>query len=353
VRPELPFLRRLYEVSLHLFPKRYRQEYGRELQEVFGLSLEEAATRRGLEVERLVLRELVSLPKAAILEHLREMRKSRMTEKSASRFDFLPGTRSEIWAALAPFLLFGALPTLLGYFRVSDLVPLWLDIVFVIILWSFGLSLILIGYVKRFPRWFMPYIGLPMPIISLLLFLSLMEKLGGVWWYRLPWFLSAFIQQGLLWMGSIFLLILLLVASRLIPKSRSFHQRLRDDWTLLSFIIYGTLPLVLFIILNEYKNEEPFMFLALLILAVGGWLYLQSGVPWNKFLYLQGGVALSLLTVAVGKAILAESSFPVGADTWQIEFMDTIITWLWLAMIMLIPLALNLLPRPNSSAQAS
>lgn len=84
MKPKLQFLRRLYEVSLNLFPKWYHEEYGEELRDVFGLSLEEAATRRGLEVERLVLRELVSLPKAVLLAHLREMRRSKMTEKFAS-----------------------------------------------------------------------------------------------------------------------------------------------------------------------------------------------------------------------------------------------------------------------------
>jgi hypothetical protein len=276
-----------------------------------------------------------------------------MTEKFASRFDSVLGMRSEIWAALAPFLLFGALPTLFGYFHVSDLVPLWLDIAFVIMLWSFGLSLILIGFAKRFPRWFMPYIGLPMPVVCLLLFNSLIERWQGVWWYRLPWFLREFMQQGLLWVGLFLLVILLLVSTRLIPKSYPFHQRLREDWTLLAFIIYGTMPLALVFVLNEYKNEEPYLFLALLILAAGAWLYLRSDEPWNRFFCLQGAMWLSMLIAAIGKAVLVESSFPgVVDDSWQIEFMSTIVTWMWLAMIMLIPPALNLLPRPNSSAQA-
>ena len=353
LRCDMKFIRRVYGSFLSLFPRNYREEYGEELQIVFELSLEEAATQGGFELERLILRELISLPKAIILEHLRQRRMSKVTGNFASRFDFAPGTRCEVWAALAPFLLFGAQPTLLGYFRVSDLIPLWLDIIFVIILWSFGLSLILIGFAKRFPRWFMPYIGVPMPIISLVLFNSLMEKWEGVWWYRLPWFLSAFIQQGLLWMGLFFLVVLLLVSTRLIPGSRPFHQRLRNDWTLLSFIIYGTMPLVLLITYNEYKNVEPFMFLSLVILAAGGWLYLQSYESLKRFMYLYVGAALSMLVVAIGKAVLLDTSFPSAAGgTWQIEFMSTLITWVWLAMIMLIPPALHVLLHPQDSLSA-
>jgi hypothetical protein len=269
-----------------------------------------------------------------------------MIVRFASHLDFTPGSRRETWAALAPFLLFGALPTLLGYLRVEDFVPLWLDIGFGIVLWLFGLSLILIGFVQHFPRWFMPYIGVPMPFFSLLLFNQLMEAWQGVWWYKLPWLLSIFIQEGLLWMGLVILLLLLLVAARLIPKSRLFHKRLREDWTLLSFILYGATPLALVFTLNEYKNDEPYMFLALLILAAGGWLYLRNNEPWKRWFCLQGGLWFSMLVAAVGKAVLVESSFP-GAldDSWQIEFMSTIITSLWLALFMLSSSMLNWLPR--------
>jgi hypothetical protein len=49
-----------------------------------------------------------------------------MTEKFSSRLDFAPGSRTEVLAALAPFLLFGALPTLLGYFRVAANEQRWI-----------------------------------------------------------------------------------------------------------------------------------------------------------------------------------------------------------------------------------
>lgn len=344
------FLCRVYGLLLTFYPRRYKEEYGDELQAVFEMSLDEAATKGRFEVEKLVLRELISLPKAIIYEHLRERRKAKMTGSFSSHFDFAPGSRSEALAALAPFLLFGAFPTLLGYFRVMDFVPLWLNVLSVIVFWLFGLGLIVIGFIKRFPRWFMPYIGIPMPIISLLLFNILMEKWQGVWWYRLPWLLSDLLQQGLLWMGLVLLVILLLVATRIFPKSRPFYQRLRKDWTLLSFIIYGTMPFVLLIIYNEYKNVEPFMFLSLIILAAGGWLYLQSYESLKRFLYLYAGMELSMLVAAIGKAVLLEGSFPSGS--WQTEFIDTLVTWLWLALIMLLPLAINLLPHVENRPRA-
>jgi len=344
----MQFICRLYGLFLKLFPRTYREEYSDELQAVFNLSLDDAHNIGGLELALTILREFSSLPGAILHEHLRERRRRKMDKTLASRFDFAPGSWTEAFAALAPFLLFGALPTLLSYFHIMDDAPLWLDIAWVVIFWGFGLGLLLFGFVKRFPRWFMPYIGVPMPILCLVLFNGLMEKWQGVWWYRLPWLLSAFIQTGLLWMGLIFIVILLLVATRFIPKSRPFHQRLMDDWTLLSFIIYGAIPLVLVFTYDEYKNEEPFMFLSLVSLAIGGWLYLRNDEPLKRFLYLYGGMALSMLVAAVGKALLVESSFPFVSDSdWKIEFMSTLVTWLWLALIILIAPALKLFQRPD------
>ena len=154
-------------------------------------------------------------------------------------------------------------------------------------------------------------------------------------------------------MGLVLVLFLLLVISRLVPRFRPFHQRLRNDWTLLSFIIYGTMPLVLFITYNEYKNEEPFIFLSLLMLALGGWFYLRNDDPWKRFWSLFVGSALAMLIAAVGKALLHDSSWPTGHGiAWKSEMIYTMVTWAWLALIMLLPLALNLLPRPERSSQA-
>ena len=349
----LQFLRRFYVLLLTFYPRSYQEEYGGELQAVFNLSLEHAIKSGSGEVALAVLRELMGLPKAILYEHLRERRKAKMTGKFASRFDFVPGSWTEAFTALAPFL-FGMAMVFFGYLGKYITFPLWSQVTFVIAFWSLVLGLFLLGPAKGLPRWFLPYLGLPLPIVSLLLFNSLMDKWGVVWMYKAPWFFSTFTQEGLLWMGMILLLFLLFVISRLVPLFHPFHQRLKDDWTLLSFVIYGAMPFVLFISYNEYKNEEPFMFLSLASLAAGGWLYLRSPESLKRFLYLQGGMALSMLIAAVGKALLHDSSFPTGHGlAWKTEFLGTLITWLWLALIMLIAPALNLLPRVKSPLPAA
>jgi len=96
-------LRKFHQLLLNLYPKTYREDYRDELQTVFSLTLDEATGR--FEVIVVFVRELAGLPKAIIYEYLRERKKSKMTGKFASRFDFEPGSRNESFAALAPFLL--------------------------------------------------------------------------------------------------------------------------------------------------------------------------------------------------------------------------------------------------------
>jgi hypothetical protein len=205
----------------------------------------------------------------------------------------------------------------------------------------------------------MPYLGLPLPIISLIIFNSWLDEWNGFRFYGLyerSWFLGQFIFQGLLWAGLIGSTFLLVLAVRLIPKFHPFYMRLRGDWTLLCFVLYGAIPFALVLTFDEYKHEEPYIFAAFLILAAGGWLYLRDDVPLKKFLYLYVGVALSMLIAAVGKAaILPIQDWPIYIDpaSWKPEAMSTFIMWMWLALIMLIPLALNLFPRSENSAHAT
>lgn len=272
-----------------------------------------------------------------------------MTGKSASRFDFEPGSTTEAFAALAPFL-FSMVMVIIGYLARYWTVPLWMQVAFVILFWSSVLGLFLLGTKKGLPRWFLPYIGLPLPIASLLIFNAVLDpKWPG---FNAPWLVGSFLMEGLLWGWMILIVAVLLLIAACVPRFRPFYLRLRDDWTLLSFLIYGAAPLTLFITFNEYKNVEPFYFLSLLMLALGGWFYLRNEEPLKRFVSLHIGLALSMLTAAVGKAIQFEESWPQFVSLgWENEMIYTLVTWVWLALIMSLPLLFNLLPRAEPPPQ--
>lgn len=342
-RTDMRFIHRFYGWLLFLFPSGYREEYGDELQRVFNLSLGEEMKMGWVNVTGVLLRELAGLPKAILYEHLRERRKTKMTGKFASRFDFAPGSSREIFAALAPFL-FGMVMVFLGYIGRYLTIPLWMQIAFVILFWSSVLGLFLLGSAKGLPRWFLPYMGLPLPIACILIFNALLDpKWPG---FNVPWLVGAIVMEGFLWSGLILFTVALLLVSALVPRFRPFYRRLRQDWTLLSFLLYGAAPLTLFITFNEYKNVEPFFFLSLLMLALGGWFYLRNENSWKRFWALFIGLALSMLIAAVGKAVQYEESWPQSLSLgWKNEMIYTMVTWAWLALIILTPPMLNLLPR--------
>ncbi|NJC98120.1 MAG: hypothetical protein FIB03_17590 [Anaerolineae bacterium] len=269
-----------------------------------------------------------------------------MTGKFASRFDLTPGSSTEVFAALVPFL-FGMVMILFAYIGKFVDFPLWIQIAFVLFFWSSVLGLFLLGSAKGLPRWFLPYLGLPLPIASLLIFNVLLDpKWPG---FNVPWLVSVILMEGFLWGWMALIVVVLLLISAWMPKFRPFYRRLRDDWTLLSFLLYGAAPLTLFITFDEYKNVEPFFFVSLLMLALGGWSYLRNSEPWKQFMSLYIGLALSMLTAAAGKAVLFEESWPQFVSLgWENEMIYTLVTWAWLAFIMFLPYMLNLLPRSKN-----
>jgi len=345
-------MKSFYSLLLYLFPRTYREEYGDELRAVFGLSFDDGIEAGWIGGARVTLRELAGLPRAILYEHLRERRK-KMTGKFASRFDFEPGSRTEIFAALAPFLLFGAVPVMLGYLDTRGFLPRWFAIVFVFVFWSSGIILLVMGFKNRAPRWFMPYLGVPLPIISVLTFSALVnpEWHGFPFLQESSWFVKQVVHQGMVWGGLFVSVLVIFVLTRLIPRLLSFHQRLQTDWTLLCFILYGAMPLVIVFSFEEFKNEEPYLLMSFLALALGAWFYLRSKTIWKKFWSLFGGLTLSIAVAVLGQTLLYHSSFPntvfpLWTTTWS-----TVIVWMWMVLFMFFSAALNLLPKNKNHLQ--
>jgi hypothetical protein len=356
VKFDLQLLHKFYRVFLHFYPAAYREEYGSELQMVFDLSLNEAASRSGLEAGRLVLRELVSLPVAIIHEHIRERRKTKMTREFTSRFDFAAGSRKEILAAVAPFLLCGIIPILVSLVITGpDIQAQVLGICMLVSM----ISVLLSVFFKQVPRWFMPYLGMPLPILGILISIVWLDSWNNSSLLNLemPMFLWTFISYGYVWGMFVPALVLLVLFSAAIPQYRPFYQRLRNDWTLLCFLLYGTTPYMALLCFEGYPRTGLFIELIFLILAVGGWLYLRNDVPWKKFLILIGGQTLALFTAAVGQVVLFKYSayyspnIDMSVAWWEIVHVSVAI-WLGLVLVMSLPLVINLLPRLRVPLQA-
>lgn len=158
------------------------------------------------------------------------------------------------------------------------------------------LGLVFKGWLAGFPRWVYPYLiytGL------FALFLANVSTPGlalfGVpLWGREAWGWRAFVPlAGLMVAG--------LLLNRT-PRGRLFRN-IWDDWTLLAFGVFGFLPLLVFVSLDEVENTFAFwpQLAASLLMVLGAFLYMRWAQPGRRYLAL-------LVCTFVAFAILAGSS---------------------------------------------
>ena len=339
------FFRRVYGLLLNLYPKDFLDEFREELQTVFDLSLREAAREGVLKVVVFIIRELIGLPKAALYEHLRQRRRDGMIQRFGARFDFAPGSTRESLAALTPLLLLmvllGILSTLYSAF---DNLPRWLLKASVYFFIALFFILLVVGLVRRIPRWTMPYMGLLLAFFSLYKFSELMYAYYGRYsWHVNIWLWDELITQIYLWSGITLAVFLLVIACAIFPA----FQKFRRDWTVLSFLVYGAAPIAILLTFDEYRKAEPSQMSIFFLLAVGMWYYLHTSGKWKRFLILFSSLTISLWIGAVSRAILIPyQTWAYGYQlNWGHEMTSPIPMWVWLTFTMLLPSVISLLPQ--------
>lgn len=341
----LQFLSRVYGMLLGLYPHNYLEEYREELQAVFDLSLQEAARKGRCGIAAVAMRELLGLPGAILCEHQRQRRRNRRVKQLGARFDFTPGSMSETLAALAPLLL---LTMLSGLLFAADSIfgrfPTRLATVLSYLSLGLFFILLLVGFVKGLPRWSMPYMGLLLAFFSLSKFADfLYANYDRYFWHGRLWIWDELVSQMYMWSGLTLVVMLLVTACAILPM----FQRIRRDWTLLSFLVYGALPLCILITFDEYRKAEPYQLLIFIVLALGVWFYLHTNGKWKRFLVLFGALTFSLWIGAVSRGILRPyQTWHYGNQLdWAHELLAPIPMWLWLTFTMLIPSFISLFPR--------
>ena len=217
------------------------------------------------------------------------------------------------------------------------------------------LAIFAVGLTKGLPRWVLPFIGFVFSVANLFIYPAIVDpKWPG---FSFPPFVSRvvrdFINGGMFFVGIIILIFLSVLLAALIPVLRPFYRRLRNDWTLLAFILYGITPFIILVTFDGYRHGGSYVLASFLILALGGWLYLNNDVPWKKFIFLFIGLTLAMAITATGTAVLVEELWYAPFATWQSVMVETIMAWMWLAIFMLLPPLVNLLPQPKNRLQTT
>jgi hypothetical protein len=329
------------------------------MQSVFSQTLREASEDGAISIGLVILRELRDLPAAALNERLLERQSdSNRASKSAAR-PVEPLTHIELLFALAVFLipagfiLYNSAPSPL----VNQIVP---PVLFTLLLVGS-----MVGMIKRFPRWSLPYFGL---VLSAVVFLFLFQ--GGA--QRMSAFLSSrfafhpidelsqlfmvIFWDGMVWLSLLALVTISIIVLSRVPKFVPLVQRMLDDWTRLSYLFYGCSMLALVLTLDAYNYDAHIALASMFCLAAGAWYYLRSDQQESRFLALFGGLTLAMLVAFAGKWVFGPqldltALFRIstaGSELW-FDPGKGLVGWAWMVVIITLPRLLRLLPRTPSS----
>jgi hypothetical protein len=256
-------------------------------------------------------------------------------------------SRLESLAALAVFLI----PS--GYLVLNATPePLITDLIPVLLL-SGILMGSAAGLLRRLPRWSLPYLGLILSgIIFAFLFQWKAERIATSLASRFIFqsnhemgrLLLASFWQGVIWLSLFALAAFGILILRLIPAFRPWVDRLYEDWTQLSFLLYGGSILALVLTFNDYRNETPYALVALLCMAAGAWGYLRSSRPRQAFLALAAGATLAMWVAAAGVWLLVPTQdwaawfqeHPPSRERW-FEAIQTLVVWVWMLVVLALP----------------
>lgn len=340
------FLMAAYARLLHLYPRHYRLDYGEEMLLVFRQMIISAGAQGRSSLLRMAWRESCDLPLALWRAHKRDWRRKRMEANST---DSGVGDGSSRWRLLlyvAPFA--GAVAFIfLGWPRVFLLFASWLAPVRFFGLLLLILALTVAGLRRGLPRWALPSVGFVFAIIGMMLFSSWISLLpaappytGDIWVKIRHALLNRLIYSGHVLLLA---LLLLLLAARL-PSLRSFYLRVRYDWTLLSFMLYGALILTVLLGDDISPGQEPFQLMGLAVLAAGAWSYLRLKQPGKRLGALLLAILLAMGIMSLMIYILYPGRPSHHFPLWW-EILIPLFDALTLSLMISAPILLHLLPR--------
>jgi hypothetical protein len=280
-----------------------------------------------------------------------------------NHLDWRPLNSKELLAGLVLFVLpiFPSIFRLIfGYNILSGKIALTFTYIILITV----LVILIIGIRSGFPRWTIPYLGVG--VITLVM-LQAVYPIWGLFADNLKMMinystrtLAARIQYSVLlgsffWLVPFVILILSILLLRIWPRTRVLAQRIRRDWTLMSFMVYSALVFDLELIFEEYGHDEAWKIASRICLFLGAWIYFKLDDQHKRILVLIVGATLFFGIAAVGQwVVLPLQSWGdfYGYDHWtyrRVMLSGTLSGWVSALFYMLIPALINLIPRPRKA----
>jgi hypothetical protein len=293
-------LMHLYGKLLLLYPSRFHEEFADEMQVVFRDSLDEAIKRGWSALALVCIKELIGLPFNVLQEFWHESQRKEMFMLPENTFDPFerPTTNGQILMGAFPFFLFGLI---LIYFKLpmewvksgwsATLGITVFELLLVLPAVGFG-----VGWVQNFPRWSYPYAGMAL----ILAFYIQNASTPGLSFFGIPifgrelWGWRAWIPLTLASINAI-------VISRSLKPITRFFSNLWKDWSVPSYFMSGTLPLIVMIAFDEIDQIYSLYFMPIFAVLLVGMVtfYLRSQTTGKRVLILTLGALVIIFSAAL------------------------------------------------------
>jgi hypothetical protein len=328
-----------YARLLNLYPRRFKDEFAEEMHHVFSNSVVEAAEEGTIAILEVCNREFMGMPFNILKEFWHELHGKELImlhENGSSS----PTTTGQVIMGALPFFLFGLIMIMLEL-PISLLELDWFSslggVLFLtfLILPAIGFG---IGWVRNFPRWSYPYIGMAL----ILAFYIQNGSTPGIKLFGIPIF-GRELWGWRAWIPLVAAYFIALAVSRSFKPFLRFFTNLWNDWTIPSYLLVGVLPLLVWVLFDEMDRLYTLYFVtALAVLFVGMViLYLRSQTTGRRVLTLTFGVLIIVFAAVWGSTaywLEHDGIYPSGVRIMWTRAITII-------LIILIPAWLELLRR--------
>ena len=344
---------RLYVWLLRWYPADFRDEFAEEMTAVFTQALTDAQQRGRPALLIWYGREFASLLAALMQEQWRSwcreeaaMNPTNPVNRTLDTDQLERETTLAILVGMLPFVLFGLMYVLKGVTYHAPLAWMGYGVYGIhgyLGLIVLGLTLIGlgIGWARRFPRWSYAYLGVTVMNSVWLADVSTQGfRLFGYTFGREQWG-----WRG--WLPLLALTAVMLLLTRTLRPLRQLFVGMWQDWTRLSFVLYGVLTWLILGV--SYDNKTWYdntlflplnMFLLTLVITGGAFFFMWGRRPWQRVMALQLAIILYPPVSAAVEALDGNNFFISP---------DSVVAWLFIIIIwfgvMFMPGVLGLIHR--------
>ncbi len=336
----LHWLTGFYKAMIALYPRGFRSEFADEMGEVFEQAARDAIQRSPLALISLCLLELISLP-AALL------RVRKPIAINVSQPDLLSVGQDLSfdwnWRELLLTLLIFLLPAsiLLSDQFSSRPAPLgWLAVSLFLVL------MLVIGWLGGFPLWSVPYIGIILVIAGYLVVFEWVVGLAapalisgfslGRWDHSTALLLQV-ASKGLLWLMLFCLTLLVVILLGFIKRFRPLAARVRQDWSMISYILYGEAIFGLYFLSSSQGFNPNVAFASLLCLLAGVWFFLRSQAHGQRLISLVSCLTLAVVLGAMDQWPQSAGAWPAWSELYSAGVASLLQAWFWIIIALLLP----------------